>query len=78
MTNELFTVEAMEKSAEVIVKNFLYLIHLVWKKLKLTRKNILDDFICVKHGIPYHHLGLVYKKKVKGFFIYLVYENFPN
>lgn len=38
VTNELFTVEAMEKSAEVIVKNFLYLIHLVWKKLKLTSK----------------------------------------
>lgn len=28
VTNELFTVEAMEKSAEVIVKNFLFLIHL--------------------------------------------------
>lgn len=38
VTNELFTVEAMEKSAEVMVKNFLYLIHLVWKKLKLTSK----------------------------------------
>lgn len=27
VTNELFTVEAMEKSAEVIGKNFLFLIH---------------------------------------------------